>query len=992
MTRVRELSRNYDPKQVEEKVLRFWEEKNVYSTLRESLRGRPKYYFLDGPPYPSSGEPHPGTVWNKVLKDVFIRFARASGYDVIDRAGWDCHGLPIEVKTEQMLGFKTKRDVEAYGIANFVDSCKKFAEENIAEMTKHFKNFGASLNWVDAYRTMDDYYIESAWWGIKKIWEQGRLKRGLQVVHWCPRCETVLADYEVSEYKDLRDPSIYVRFPLKERPGESLLIWTTTPWTLPANVAVMVHPDETYVKVRVKQNLIILMEARLEAVASELGWEDYEIVDRFPGSKLEGLAYEHPLKKLVPALKNLERGHVVVLSSKYVSREEGTGCVHAAPGHGQEDYEEVHLHYGLPVLSPVDDSGRFTEEAGPYAGIPVRDANSKIISDLDDLGALAGASFIVHRYPVCWRCKTPLIIRATEQWFIQLSDLKEKLLSEMERVKWTPGWAKTRFRNWLEELRDWVISRQRFWGTPLPIWICEKCGWTTVVGSLDELHELSGTRPPDLHRPWVDEVTFTCPKCGGTVRRVPDVVDVWYDSGISFFASLGYPKKKEDFERLFPADFITEGHDQTRGWFFSLLRMGVLLFGRAPYESVLVHGFMLDEKGREMHKSLGNFEPPDKIVAEVGRDAFRLFVMTRTPWSDIRFVWKDLKNAVRTLNVIWNVYSFASTYLAGADVEESLVDEKFDELPPEDRWILSRAASTRDKLVEAMSELSPHEALSAVLEFYVEDLSHLYIHAVRKVLRKEGEEKKLKGAVLLTALKYVLPLLAIFTPFIAEEIYQASLRQQSDPESVHMLPLPPPKPEWISQELESGMNYVREVIRAGLQARASAGVKRRAPLRSVVIVTEDESLKKAVTTFKEVIKTELNVHEVLLSDTPPEGKWTMAEISAGSVFVPSELGPEERLEWIAREVLRRIQQTRKEMGLTVGRELVEVYLWAEEADVKRAVSNYEGEIAEESGTVALRFISSPSDAPADAHGKVWDIEGMKVGIWVVKVEGRGLGQ
>ncbi len=992
MGRIGKLSKSYSPKDVEERVLRLWDEKDVYAELRRRLKGGPKFYFLDGPPYPSSGEPHPGTVWNKVLKDTFIRYARSKGHDVNDRAGWDCHGLPIEVKTEQELGFKTKRDVESFGIGNFVHRCRSFAERNIEEMTRHFKNFGASLDWKGAYRTMDDYYIESAWWGIKRIWEEGRLKKGVQVVHWCPRCETVLADYEVSEYKDLRDPSIFVKFPLKDRPGESLLIWTTTPWTLPANVAVMVHPEETYVRVRVEGEVLILMEARLEAVASELGWEDYEVIERFPGSRLEGLSYDHPLREAVPALKNLERGHVVILSSKYVSTEEGTGCVHAAPGHGQEDYEEVHLNRGLPILSPVDDSGRFTEEAGPYAGIPVRDANPRIIEDLEDLGALAGAGYIVHRYPVCWRCKTPLIIRATEQWFVHLSDLKDRLIEEMEKVRWAPGWARDRFRNWLEELRDWVISRQRFWGTPLPIWQCESCGHTIVVGSADELEELAGRRPEELHRPWVDEITFSCPNCGGTMRRVPDIVDVWYDSGVSFFASLGYPKNSEEFERLFPADFITEGHDQTRGWFFSLLRLGVLLFGRAPYQSVLMHGFMLDEKGQEMHKSLGNFEPPDKIVAEAGRDAFRLFVMMRTQWSDIKFVWKDLKNMVRTLNTIWNIHTFASTYMADMELDEGYVQDHLSELPAVDRWILSRAASVRDTVSRAMDNLSPHEAASAVLEFYVEDLSHLYLHAVRAALRSGGEDGRAKANVLFTVLRYMLPILGLFAPFIAEEIYQESLKQEGEPVSVNMLPFPPERLDWKDPDLESEMEAVRAIIKAGLQARANAGLKRRAPLRELVVVTADGEIRRAARDFAEVLQLELNVKGVQVSAEPPsDGEWTSVEFEGGQVYLPAKLTEEDMLEWIYREVLRRVQQTRKEMGLTVGKEVVRVFLWSDSELVLRATETYAENLKRESGALEFVKLTDKDEAPAEAHGRIWDVDGMEVGIWVMKVEGGRMG-
>ncbi|MEM2025656.1 MAG: class I tRNA ligase family protein, partial [Desulfurococcaceae archaeon] len=535
---------NYDPHKVERSVIEFWEANKVYQLVKDKVNKNTKLFnFVDGPPYPSGDIPHLGTAWNKSLKDAVLRYRRMKGFKVNDRPGYDCHGLPIEVKVEQKLGVGSKKEIEGrIGVDNFVAECKKFALHNLRAMTKWFKELGVFMDWENPYLTLTDEYIEAAWWLIKQAENKGLLASEHRVVYWCPRCSTTLAEYEV-EYRELEDPSIYVKFPISGEDGVYLLIWTTTPWTLPANVFVMAHPDEIYVKVRVGSETLVLAENRLREVMKECDIVNYDVIEKLPGKELAKYAYEHPLRDIVPLQNKVSRYHRVILSPEYVSMHEGTGLVHAAPGHGFEDYDAAKKH-GLQnlVLCPVDEEGRFTSDAGVFAGINVREANEAIINALSERKALIYSGRIAHRYPICWRCKTPVILRAARQWVIKVTRLKEEIKSEASSVNWIPSWALTRLMNMLENLQDWVVSRQRYWGTPLPIWMCGN-EHMVVIGSLKELLSYTNEKPLELHKPWVDNITFKCPHCGLEMKRVPDVVDVWLDSGVSFYASIGHPHR-----------------------------------------------------------------------------------------------------------------------------------------------------------------------------------------------------------------------------------------------------------------------------------------------------------------------------------------------------------------------------------------------------------------------------------------------------------------
>jgi len=833
---IKQARKDYVPRDLEKQVQDFWRRTKAYEKTRKLRGGGKDFYFVDGPPY-TTGAIHLGTALNKTIKDAVVRWRRMQGFNVRDQPGYDMHGLPIEVQVERSLGITNKREIEQLGIEKFVTTCRQFSLDLLAKMTEQFQALGVWLDWDNPYMTIKNEFIEAGWWALKRAHERGLLTKDVRSLQWCTRCETALAEAEI-EYSDETDPSIYVRFPLKDRPNEGLVIWTTTPWTLPANLAVAVHPDFPYARVDpgTGGSLWILEETATQ-VLSAAGLAG-QVVERKKGAELVGWTYEYPLAGKVPYHANVpaDKAHTIIASLAVTA--EHTGLVHTAPGHGPEDFDLGKAN-GLPPFSPVDERGVYTADAGAYAGRHVRDSNDLILKDLADVGALLHRDKVVHRYGHCWRCRTPIVFRVTEQWFLRVDPIKPKMLEEIKRIHWTPDWAgSARQWEWTQNLRDWCISRQRYWGTPLPLWVCEKCGELRVVGSADDLRIGQNYREGmDLHRPAIDGVTFRCTKCGSLQRRVRDVLDVWFDSAVASWAQLGYPRDKAQFQRWWPVDWIVEGNDQTRGWFNSQMFAGVIAFDRAPYESVVLHGWVNGPDGRQMHRHLGNYIEPFEVVDKHGVDTFRLYLIrSNAPWEDITFNWEDVKNAGRTLNILFNVYKFATMYMAmdRFDPEANAIDSLVKHMTPEDKWMLSRVERLKGTVTAHLEHYELHRAARALEEFIVDDLSRWYVKLIRDRTWKEGEDrgKQAAEAVLHAALVSAAKMLSPFCPHLSEEIYQ---NMDGRLLTVHMSDWPKPREDFLNASLEKSMSTVRDLVEVVAKVRQKENVKLRWPIRSVTL-------------------------------------------------------------------------------------------------------------------------------------------------------------
>ena len=838
-----------DPRQsfpaLEEEVLARWREQDVFGESVRRRQGGEPFVFYEGPPT-ANGRPGVHHVLSRAFKDVFPRYRTMRGRLVHRKGGWDCHGLPVELEVEKELGFRSKEDIERYGIAEFNARCRESVLRYVDEWDRLTERIGFWLDTDDAYYTLDDSYIESVWWSLKQVWERGLLYEGNKVVPYCPRCGTALSSHEVaSGYKDVVDPSVYVRFPVRGEEGVSLLGWTTTPWTLLSNAALAVHAAVTYVRARLGDETLVVAEPLVERVLGE----GVETSDPVSGAELEGTAYEPPF----PYISDYgERGHTV-LTADFVTTEDGTGVVHTAVAFGEDDFR-LGEAYGLKVQNPVRPDGTFDDRIEPFAGRNVREAAPDIIEALRASGRLFRSEEYEHSYPHCWRCETPLLYYAKSNWYVRTTEAKDDLLASNEAVVWHPDHIKHgRFGNWLENNVDWALSRERYWGTPLPVWRSEDGEQVLCVGSREELRELGAEVPDDLHRPFVDEVTFELD--GKTMRRVPDLIDVWWDSGCMPFAQWHAPHQNQDvFEERFPADYICEGLDQTRGWFYSLLAVSTLLFGRSSYETVLCLGLVLDAEGQKMSKTRGNAVSPWDVLETHGADAMRWYYFTsKQPWDGYRFSLDAVGESVRQfLKTLWNTHGFLVLYANVNDVEPRGVEEV--ELSELDRWALSRLQATAEIAIDRLDDYDTTLAGRAIAA-YVEELSNWYVRRSRPRFW-DGDEAAF--ATLRHCLLGVAKLAAPLTPFITDAIY--SNLDGSEP-SVHLCDYPEPDPALRDEDLEWQMQVAREAVGLGREARAHGKLKVRQPLREAVVVAAGRE-REAIERFQGLVLDELNVRRV----------------------------------------------------------------------------------------------------------------------------------
>jgi len=880
----------YDHRKVEQEVLGFWKKEGIYEKAKEAGSGKPPFYYCDGPPY-ATGQIHPGTGWNKTIKDAFCRFYRASGRDVRFQAGYDTHGLPIEVKVERELKFESKDQIEEYGIGKFVDKCKGFATKYVGVMGAQFASLGVWMDYDTPYLTYKDDYISSSWKTLQMAHEKGLLYEDVYVLPYCYRCETTLANYEL-EYDDETDPSVFVKFKVKDKEDEYLLVWTTTPWTLAANMAVMAHPTAAYVKAKVDGEVWIMAKDRLDHVMGLIG-KSAVVLEEMSGRKLKDLQYIHPFQQRIR--KEAERK--VVMSDEYVTMEEGSGLVHTAPGHGPADFI-IGKRFEIEAFCPVDGKGCYTEEAGELSGMNVREANPKVIALLKEDGPLVHEERIRHRYPHCWRCKTPLIFLTTKQWFISISKIKDQMLSEIDKTDWTPAFAKDRFREFVSGAPDWCISRQRYWGIPLPIWRCEDCKAVKVVGSKDEVPEVK-----ELHRPYLDEVTLPC-DCGKDMRRVPDVLDVWFDSGNAVWASLTPEEMKRFSERT---DLIIEGQDQIRGWFYSLLGSGVIRYNQCPYKKLLMHGFFVDEKGEKMSKSVGNFIPLEEIIDKYGADTFRLWGASNTTWDEVKFSWVELKKCSSDLNIASNLVVFLQRFYPEKRIEGA-------KLSPLDEWLMSRLHSTIKAFRAAFERCEIHQATKALRSFLVEDVSRFYMKLAKERI-SGGDNAEGAQATLYEAMLGSLKMLGCIAPMVSEHLYQGFFRAHEGAESLFLLQLSPEEDGKINPQTESQMALVREMVSSAMVARQEAGVKLRWPVRNLYVQTASHEVSDAAKAFSPVLLELVNAKELkLISEDAPQDA-AGAPFSLGTVLVDRTLDEELYEEGMMNEVKRRVQIMRKEAEL-----------------------------------------------------------------------------
>ncbi|MFX1569943.1 MAG: isoleucine--tRNA ligase [Promethearchaeota archaeon] len=939
------LDKKLNLKELEENILEFWKDQDIYSLIRKKEEGKEVWRFIDGPPY-TTGSIHLGTAWNKVLKDYLIKYKRMRSYKVTDTPGYDTHGLPIEVQMEKELGITNKQEIQEYGIDKFIKNCKEYAKKNLKIMNEQFKRLGCYFwDWDNPYITFKNSYLEGIWWTLKKAWENDLLFQFYRPLNCCPRCATALAKHE-HEYKNIIDTSLFLKIKSVDMEKTYFIIWTTTPWTLVANEAIMANPFADYGKAYIEDldEYWILSKASITHLLSgELGYK-YKIVESYKGEDLEGMKYIHPLLEEVPFQKELEKQsdtvHSIILSEEYVSASEGVGLVHSAPGHGPEDFE-VGVANNIPVFTPVNIRGEYTKEAGKFKGRFVFDTNKEILDLLKQKGTLILTNEIEHEYAHCWRCDSKLVYRATNQWFFKTEKLVPDLLEKNEEIYWVPDWAGNRwFKSWLTSLKDWCISRQRFWGIPLSVWICdnEDCEDVTVIGSAKELKEIAGECPEDLHRPWIDEVTWTCKKCKkGTKRRIPDILDVWLDSGSVMWAAQEVYDGKSHFDTWIPADFILEGKDQIRGWFNTLLCSAMVSSGRKNYDACYMHGWTLREK-LKMSKSKGTQILPEDLIEGTldelkknksyskikGVETFRFYSIGVTqPGRDFNFVVKEYADTYKIINTIWNVFVYANEKFRLAGFNPSKAKLEMKNLSKLDKWILSRSNSTIKRITELADNYELPWITSELRELIVNDISRWYIMLNRDKLDiySEDPNKLTIMLVLFRTLFNVLLMLSPINPMISEEIFLKMFKpylkslDRDETESIHLQNWPKFDNAFIDPELEEQMHFVRDLIEVIRALKEENKIRMRWPNKKIIIEPK-EDMPGII--FPEIIKKIANVNELEIKDSVQANEnIARAESKYCNIYLDKSVDDNLLAERVVNDLIRNIQFIRKKNGYKV---------------------------------------------------------------------------
>ncbi|MCD4666301.1 isoleucine--tRNA ligase [archaeon] len=875
----------YDFKTIEKEVLSYWKKNKIYEKLKKKNSKGKKFYFLQGPPY-TSGRIHLGQAWNYCLKDQILRYKRMNGFDLWDRDGYDMHGLPTENAVQKQLKIQDKKEIEKYGVDKFIKKCREFSEEMKCHMVEDFKKLGVWLDFDNAYMPITNEFIEGEWALIKKAEKDKRLYLGEKVMTWCHSCETSLAKHEL-EYKNVEDDSIFVKFKVKDKKDEYLIIWTTTPWTIAFNLGIMVNPKLDYIKAKVGNEIWILSKGLGPTVIQKFTDSKVDILEEFKGIKLKGLKYEHPFNdtlknKYDELIKKYLNVFSVVLSEQYVDLSAGTGLVHMAPGCGPEDYY-VGRENKIPPFNNLDEKGNYPEDMGEFSNLNAKKDNKLFTEALEKRGVLIATTKIEHDYPHCWRCRKPVIFRTTKQWFFKIEDLVPKMLKDSKKVNWVPKDYEVSYQNWIKNLKDNGITRQRYWGTPMPLWKCDKCKEKIIFGSASELKKHSKDIPKDLHRPWIDKVEFKCKKCDGTMKRTPDVLDVWLDSGTASFNSLYNDPKL--IKKYFPADIILEGSEQTRLWFYMLQLVSTMMYGKNCYENVYMHGMIRDIEGIKMSKSIGNIISPYEFIEKYGVDTFRFYFNSLNAGKDVNFSWEEVKIKLRNLDVLLNT----AKYLQGYSKQKL----KSSKLKIEDKWILSKLNSTIKKSTELMESYKLDE-IAPLIENLFLDLSRNYIKFVRDRI-----EEKVVIETIQKVLFGSLKMLAVVSPIITEHIYQKLKKDfRLKEESIHLEKWPKSDSKLINKKLEEEMEITQKLIQESLAQREKIQLGIRWPLPELISGTV------LVKDFEGLIKKQVNVKKITIKKSQEEG-----------IKLNTNLDDKLKKEGYTREMIRRVQDMRKKSKL-----------------------------------------------------------------------------